>query len=195
MTEIVTKAARTLKSTGGDDPKIREFQDRFYRLPAELQHMILGYLASERGGWATECNRLLTTQTWKSLLLDGRVLPFIGPLDRNIFAQETVGVPPLDCEDTIRQLMQPPSSQTGYWHSLGDKVPDWLRSRRWRWELLDRMFVGDVLPEWHDWMQREAEAPAVPRYWDREGARVYPIERVTACDEKRQQLTTIESTE
>ncbi|KAJ1323076.1 hypothetical protein MN608_11930 [Microdochium nivale] len=182
MTKIVIAVASPLPTTAASDPTAEQFRARLYRLPRELQDMILGFVAtSETGEWGAECNRLLSPEAWRDLLIDGRVLQFIGALDRDTFAWATTARQDLDYEAIIRKFSQPAHPATGYWHELGDVVPDWLRSRRWRWELLGRMYVGDVLPTWHEWMQRESDVPAIPTYWNRDGRRVYPVRRVTGC--------------
>lgn len=54
------------------------------------------------------------------------------------------------------------------------RVPNGLRNRRRIWQLVEGMFVGDVLPV----ARGGRPQPTMPKYWDEDGEPVYPILRV-----------------
>ena len=98
----------------------------------------------------------------------------------------------LDFEHLVRTLSQP-AHATGNGH-YGDTepesvpyegLPDGLRNRRRIWQLVEEMFVGDVLPvaRRRGWAAVMG-APTMPRYWHEDGRPAYPVIRILGLVEE-----------
>lgn len=169
-----------------EETSVRTFRRCFLALPPELRDQILAYLRSSEG-LPTDCNGLLPQDVWKELLLGGRFLPFLWDVDGNDVERQVgdktrQGVE-LNWELLVRKLSQGlqcvGTSETNRnvlcYPEL--RIPGGLRNRRRIWQLVEEMYVGDVLPVNRSWAG-SAHIPTMPRYWDEYGEPVYPVLRV-----------------
>ena len=99
----------------------------------------------------------------------------------------------LDFEHLVRMLSQPASRGPRDADESGlngeydgereaepyDGLPDGLRNRRRIWQLVEEMFVGDVLPvaRRRGWAP-PPPPPTMPRYWHEDGRPAHPVIRV-----------------
>lgn len=98
----------------------------------------------------------------------------------------------LDFEHLVRTLSQRVHA-TGSGHYAGtepgpepyDGLPDGLRNRRRIWQLIEEMFVGDVLPiaRRRGWAE-VPRTPTMPRYWYEDGRPAHPVIRVLGLVEE-----------
>lgn len=181
------------------DPKeplcyeIKRFRERFLALPPELQDLTLSFMETTEPLSITP-NRTIPQEYWRQMLARGRLLPFLWELDAvaidEIIAKKNNNnnnsTLPLDWERLVRALSQPvvrhgdelqrglsTESPTHCYDRLD--ISDGLRNRRRIWQLVEEMRVGDVLPgAWTHRDERPLHMPALPRYWDEEGAPVQP---------------------
>ncbi|RYP77633.1 hypothetical protein DL771_001001 [Monosporascus sp. 5C6A] len=174
-------------------PEISDFQKQFTALPQELQDHVISYLETAEP-LPSRCTRLLPQEHWKHMLVSGRHLPFLWDLDIAAVerycasADDNAGTAP-DWELLVRSLSQRlvrRGVQEGG-VSIGPEAncysrggfPNRLRNRRRIWQLVEEMFVGDVLPVAR--VRGWAPPPPplmMPRYWDEDGQPVYPVVRV-----------------
>ncbi|KAI1099466.1 hypothetical protein F4804DRAFT_83641 [Jackrogersella minutella] len=164
-------------------PEAVAFQKRFLALPPELRDHISSFLSS-RNGMPSLCNGLLPQWVWREVLLRGDCLPFLRDLDVAAvgdFCRQWN----LDHEDQepnwellVRRLSQEAWS---VWdaESSSLKVPNGLRNRRRIWQLVEEMYVGDLVAVKRA-TQMGSDPVAVPRYWNERGELVYPVMRVSA---------------
>lgn len=178
------------------NPLAKNFSQLFLALPQELQDRIVAFMGSF-DGLSTHCTGLLPQHTWLHILLGGRYLPFLWDLDATIvqrFCQEKAekGIE-LNWELLVRKL------SNGVWihwqhnnllqaalqiHCYPNMaIPDGLRNRRRIWQLVEEMYVGDVLPVRRSWIDSK-QIPTMPRYWDEYGDPVYPVIRVMGLQEE-----------
>lgn len=163
-------------------PEIKGFQERFLALPQELQDHITSFL-NTKTALPRHSTRLLLQKEWKRMLVYGRQLSFLWDLDIATIESADPTMT-LDWEQLVRSL-----SQVAVRHFLSKiptstamdvicydqlRVPNGLRNRRRIWQLVEGMFVGDVLPV----ARGGRPQPTMPRYWDEDGEPVYPILRV-----------------
>lgn len=162
--------------------RIQDFHKRFLALPQELQDHITSFLDTTTP-LPNHLTRLLPGEYWRHILVYGRQLPFLWDLD--VAAIEKAD-PNRDWEHLVRVLSlpfercydgSPPILARVYtYHDLN--VSDRLRNRRRIWQLVEEMFVGDVLPVSKRPWDPALSPPTMPRYWDEYGEPVYPIVRV-----------------
>ncbi|RYP57168.1 hypothetical protein DL769_009650 [Monosporascus sp. CRB-8-3] len=166
-------------------PEIRDFRHRFTALPQELQDHVVSLLETAEP-LPNRCTRLLPQEHWKHMLVSGRHLPFLWDVDIAAVeryctpADDNAGMAP-DWELLVRSLSQRLAHGTfeereANCYTSGD-VPNGLLSRRRIWQLVEEMFVGDVLPVARG-RPSPQPPPMMPRYWDEDGEPVYPVVRV-----------------
>lgn len=172
------------------------FHKAFMSLPLELRDHILELLSS-CDDLHLFWTGLLPQEVWRDMLLGKKSLPFLYDIDDAAvlrFTQEKEGKASdtnnFDWESLVRSLSrgawasrnfyEPPDYEHEWDVSLPKRTfyycdllaPAGLRNRRRIWQLVEEMFVGDVLP-WKD------SGTSVPRYWDEYGERVYPVVRLS----------------
>ncbi|RYP46460.1 hypothetical protein DL768_007330 [Monosporascus sp. mg162] len=174
-------------------PETNHFQQRFTALPQELQDHVFSFLETAEP-LPGRCTRLLPQEHWKYMLVSGRHLPFLWDVDIAAVesyctpADDNAGTAP-DWELLVRSLSQRlvrhGAQEQGVsigleadYYSRG-QVPNGLRNRRRIWQLVEEMFVGDVLPVARvRGLAPPPTPPMMPRYWDEDGEPVYPVVRV-----------------
>ncbi|RYO85990.1 hypothetical protein DL764_009075 [Monosporascus ibericus] len=174
-------------------PEISSFQQRFTTLPRELQDHVVSFLETAEP-LPSRCTRLLPHEHWKHMLVSGRHLPFLWDVDIAAVerycssADDNAGTRP-DWELLVRSLSQrlvrrgaqDDAVSMGLEENYYDRgdVPNGLRNRRRIWQLVEEMYVGDVLPvaRVRGWAA-PPPPPTMPRYWDEDGEPVYPVIRV-----------------
>ncbi|KAI1371950.1 hypothetical protein F4677DRAFT_434097 [Hypoxylon crocopeplum] len=183
VTSAILENLKTLPPARNAAPQAVAFQKQFLALPPELRDHICSLLVS-RNGMPIVCNGLLPQWVWREVLLSGECLPFMPKLEVAIvenfciqWDREHTNQEP-NWELLVRKLSQEAWS---VWdaESSSLKVPNGLRNRRRIWQLVEEMYVGDLVP-----MKRTTQlgndTVAVPRYWDQGGKPVYPVTRVNA---------------
>lgn len=194
LTSRIVSNAETLVPKSAE-PSVRAFHELFLSLPQELRDRVIMFMGSSEG-LSTQCTGLLPQETWLNILLGGRYLPFLWDLDvpaieKFCEAKASEGVE-INWELLVRKLSM------GVWinwkhHEILEAqlelfcypnldVPDGLRNRRRIWQLVEEMYVGDVLPVARSWVDSK-QIPTMPRYWDEYGDRVYPVIRVSGIPE------------
>ncbi|KAI2616780.1 hypothetical protein GGR54DRAFT_221410 [Hypoxylon sp. NC1633] len=180
-TAVILENLKTLPPPTKPTPQTTAFQRRFMGLPLELRDHVCSFMAS-RHGMPGLCNGLLPQWVWREMLLTGECLPFLPRLDE-VAVEDFCsrwghghGNQEPNWELLVRLL-----SQEGW--SIWDaersslKVPNGLRNRRRIWQLVEEMYVGDILS-----MTRVTQVGTgsvlVPRYWDHGGELLYPVTRV-----------------
>ncbi|KAI2471117.1 hypothetical protein F4781DRAFT_388132 [Annulohypoxylon bovei var. microspora] len=181
VTSAVLENLKSLPPATAAIPEAVSFQKRFLALPPELRDHVCSFLAS-RNGMPGVCNGLLPQWVWREVLLRGECLPFLRDLDiavaRAFCAQwnRDHGNREPNWELLVRKLSQEAWS---IWdaESSSLKVPNGLRNRRRIWQLVEEMFVGDLVP-----VKRvtpmHSDHVAVPRYWDERGGLMHPVVKV-----------------
>ncbi|RYP17464.1 hypothetical protein DL765_004510 [Monosporascus sp. GIB2] len=173
--------------------EVSGFQQRFTALPQELQDHVISFLETAEP-LPSRCTRLLPQEHWKHMLISGRHLPFLWDVD--IAAVERYRAPADDNAGTVpdwellvrslsQRLVRHGAREDGVFMGLEAncysrrEVPNGLCNRRRIWQLVEEMFVGDVLPvaRARGWAHPQPP-PMMPRYWDEDGEPVYPVVRV-----------------
>ncbi|KAK8043890.1 hypothetical protein PG994_012728 [Apiospora phragmitis] len=171
------------------DPKTEAFRHRFLNLPLELRQHILDLLSSCDDLHLTR-TRLLPREAWRNMLLGKRFLPFLHDLDeaavlRYVQQYGRKRETKIDWEQLVRILSRGAwvakskldyfcnqwDPRQGYYY-CGFPASIGLCNRRRIWQVVEEMFVGDLLPY-------EGSGASVPRYWDEYGERVYPVIRLS----------------
>ncbi len=188
LTDMILENLEAFPSEESLPPDIMAFRARLLALPQELQDHITSFLRTA-APLPRRCTRLLPQEHWRQMLVYGRTVPFLWDIDVAAVDRCCAGPWPLDWERLVRELSQPTSRhrvfEDGIWTEVvADcysrlKVPDGLRNRRRIWQIVEEMFVGDVLPSATINVWRPPPPPpTMPRYWDEDGEPVYPIIRV-----------------
>ncbi|KAI4593978.1 hypothetical protein KJ359_008766 [Pestalotiopsis sp. 9143b] len=195
LTSQITSNCATLQPKSVN-PCAKAFSESFLALPQELQDRIVLFMGSFEG-LSPKCTGLLPQKTWQNILLDGRYLPFLWDLDVpavDKFSESLAGKgAEINWELLVRKLSK------GVWANWTHRetleadyelfcypnldVPNGLRNRRRIWQLIEEMFVGDVLPVRRGWVNSK-QLPTMPLYWDEYGDPVYPVVRVTGILEE-----------
>ncbi|KAI0895203.1 hypothetical protein F4806DRAFT_470098 [Annulohypoxylon nitens] len=181
LTSAVLKNLDSLPPATPAIPQAVTFQKRFLALPPELRDHVCSFLAS-RNGMPGICNGLLPQWIWREVLLRGKCLPFLRDLDIAVVKDfctrrnQEHGTQEPNWELLVRKLSQEAWS---IWdaESSSLKVPNGLRNRRRIWQLVEEMYVGDLVPVKRVILAR-SDHIAVPRYWDEHGEQMYPVFRV-----------------
>jgi hypothetical protein len=177
------------------NPHTKSFSDSFLSLPQELRDRVVWFMGSFEG-LSTQCTGLLPQQTWLQILLSGRYLPFLWDLDIPAIERFCDALSSSDLEVNWELLVRKLSK--GVWanwkhHDTLEAdlqlfcypfmdIPDGLRNRRRIWQLVEEMYVGDVLPVRRSWVNSK-QLPTMPRYWDEYGDPAYPVIRITGLKE------------
>ncbi|KAH6657994.1 hypothetical protein BKA67DRAFT_656226 [Truncatella angustata] len=200
-TEVPQLTARIIANTKvfepqSANPSARDFGQLFLSLPQELRDRVISFMGCFEG-LSTHCTGLLPQNTWLDILLDGRYLPFLWDLDTvavekffDVKAKEGVE---MNWELLVRELSNGVWSTWRHHNSLEAEleifcypnliVPNGLRNRRRIWQLIEEMYVGDVLPVRRSWVNSK-QIPTMPRYWDEYGDPAYPVVRVAGILEE-----------
>ncbi|KAI1207809.1 uncharacterized protein F4807DRAFT_433404 [Annulohypoxylon truncatum] len=181
LTSAVLENLSSLPPATAAIPQAVSFQKRFLALPPELRDHVCSFLAS-RNGMPGTCNGLLPQWIWREVLLRGECLPFLRDLDvavvRDFCARwgREHGSQEPNWELLVRKLSQEAWS---IWdaESSSLKVPSGLRNRRRIWQLIEEMYVGDLVPV-KRMMRVSSDHVVVPRYWDERGEVMHPVVRV-----------------
>lgn len=193
LTSAILENLRSLPPATAAIPESLAFQKRFLALPPELRDHVCSFLVS-RNGMRSACNGLLPQWVWRDVLLTGKCLPFLPEIDASVVQgfctlweeeEEEGRGRELNWEFLVRRLSQ---EDWSIWdaESSSLKVPNGLRNRRRVWQLVEEMYVGDLVP-----VQRTTQGTycvAVPRYWGRAGELVYPVMRIKVGSKDKQQL-------
>jgi hypothetical protein len=172
------------------DSAAERFQQHFASLPSELQIIVLELLSS-REPYSLKCTRRMPQSFWYDMLIGGDHLPYLWDLDHKLVRECASEAARknliLDWELLVRQLSQGctydwnlDNSRAHDWSTLTDT--DMLRNRRRIWQLVEEMYVGDLLPTKRG-PDAAGDPPAIPRYWDEEGEPLYPVVRMTGHTE------------
>ncbi|KAI0880461.1 uncharacterized protein GGS22DRAFT_174911 [Annulohypoxylon maeteangense] len=181
MTTAVLENLRSLSPAVAAIPEAVSFQERFLALPPELQDHVCSFLVS-RNGMSSTCNVLLPQWTWREVLLRGECLPFLQDVDIAVVRDFCLrwkrdnGSREPNWELLVRKLSQEAWS---IWdaESSSLKVPNGLRNRRRIWQLVEEMYVGDLVPVKRVTLMNSG-CVSVPRYWDERGELMHPVVRV-----------------
>ncbi|KAI1758724.1 hypothetical protein GGR53DRAFT_215118 [Hypoxylon sp. FL1150] len=183
MTSAILENLRFLPPATVATPGAISFQQQFLALPPELRDHICSFLVS-RHGLPGACSGRLPHWVWRDVLLGGKCLPFLPEIDVRAVEDFCTtwdgayqGREP-NWELLVRRLSQ---ESWSIWDAESSSldVPNGLRNRRRIWKLVEEMYVGELVP-----VQRTThqgiDSVAVPRYWDKTGALVHPVNRVNA---------------
>lgn len=190
LTSQVLLNIETLKSSS-ESSYVRSFGRSFLSLPQELKDRVLSFLCCPEG-LPAQCTALLPQETWLGILLNGKYMSYLWDLDVTAIeefhdARTKDGTIP-DWELLVRKLSQ------GVWtnwihHDTLEAtlrllcypkldVSNGLRNRRRIWQLVEEMYVGDLLPVARTWIDSK-RPPTMPLYWDEYGEALFPVLRVT----------------
>ncbi|ORY68197.1 uncharacterized protein BCR38DRAFT_334427, partial [Pseudomassariella vexata] len=193
MPDLTSDIISNLEKLHSDDadPDIQEFRGQFLALSYELRDKIVSFMGSP-SGLSTHCTRWLPQEVWRDILLENKYLPFLWDLDHDMLFNHSkeaaqAGIN-LDWELLVRKLSQGvewsqrPQNGSGELEPMLEcypdlRIPNGLRNRRRIWQLVEEMFVGDVLPVARPWTHG-TQVPCMPRYWDEYGDPVYPVFRL-----------------
>ncbi|ETS73863.1 hypothetical protein PFICI_14809 [Pestalotiopsis fici W106-1] len=178
------------------NPGAKAFSESFLALPQELQDRIVWFMGSFEG-LSPRCTGLLPQETWQHILLDGRYLPFLWDLDvpaiENFCSSLAARSTEINWELLVRKLSKGVWTNWRHHETLeadlelfcysNMNVPNGLRNRRRIWQLVEEMYVGDVLPVRRSWVNSK-QLPTMPLYWDEYGDAAYPVVRVTGILEE-----------
>ncbi|XXH01239.1 arginine metabolism regulation protein II [Hypoxylon texense] len=186
LTSAILENLGTLPPVMAAIPESLAFQRQFLALPPEMRDHVCSFLVS-RNGMRSTCNGRLPQWVWRDVLLIGQCLPFLPEIDVSVvedfcsqWEEQHPGKEP-NWEFLVRRLSQ---EDWSIWdaESSSLKVPNGLRNRRRIWQLVEEMYVGDLVS-----VQRAThhgtDHVAVPRYWDRAGELMYPVIRVNVGSE------------
>ncbi|KAF2998077.1 hypothetical protein E8E14_001951 [Neopestalotiopsis sp. 37M] len=195
LTSQIISNAETLQPSSVNQGA-KAFSESFLALPQELQDRIVMFMGCFEG-LSSKCTGLLPQETWRHILLDGRYLPFLWDLD--VSAIETfcsslaARGTEINWELLVRKLSKGVWTNWRHHETLeadlelfcysNMNVPNGLRNRRRIWQLVEEMFVGDVLPVRRSWVNSK-QLPTMPLYWDEYGDPAYPVVRVTGILEE-----------
>ncbi|KAI1456221.1 hypothetical protein F4805DRAFT_232054 [Annulohypoxylon moriforme] len=181
MTSAILENLKSLPSVPEAIPQAVSFQKKILSLPPELQDHVCSFLVS-RNGMPGICNGLLPQWVWREVLLRGECLPFLPNLDIAVvrdfcsrWRRDHGGLEP-NWELLVRKLSQ---EAWCVWdaESSSLKVPNGLRNRRRIWQLVEEMYVGDLVSVKRVTLINSGHV-AVPRYWDERGESMHPVVRV-----------------
>ncbi|KAI0123558.1 hypothetical protein BJ170DRAFT_686824 [Xylariales sp. AK1849] len=188
LTAHILSNLETLESEPGN-PAAKTFRRCFLTLPPELQERVVESMGSS-DGLPMQCNHLLPQEAWRDIFLGRRFLPFLWDLDYAVIEKYCEDMAnngfELNWELLVRKLSKgigedipggTAETQPNFQCYPDLEIPKGMRNRRRIWQLVEEMYVGDVLPTVRSWMALD-EKPTMPRYWDEYGKQVYPIVRV-----------------
>ncbi|KAH8668924.1 hypothetical protein BX600DRAFT_265378 [Xylariales sp. PMI_506] len=194
LTEDILSNLETFQSEA-PDPTVETFRQRFLALPTELRDRIVDLMGSFEG-LSAECTSLLPQETWRDILLGKRYLPFLWDLDYDLVAQRWEQAKrqgnELNWELLVRKLSAGVTMEWQHYDSLSFRqnlfcypdmhLPKGLRNRRRIWQLMEEMYVGDVVPVMRSWVNSK-QLPTMPRYWDEYGEPAFPVVRIEGVRE------------
>lgn len=129
-----------------DDTPVRavaHLREGYVSLPQELQDHILDFIVpgTDVGIY---CNRILSSDTWRSMLVEGRLTPWLWEIDPS----KLPDAESVDYEAMVRQLSQADIIK----HTRPILGSEGLLNRRRIWRVLESMRAGD-LPMERPWQR------------------------------------------
>ncbi|KAI7089858.1 hypothetical protein KC356_g2016 [Hortaea werneckii] len=122
---------------------VARLRQGYVSLPQELQDYILDFIAPG-ADVGIHCNRILSSGTWRSLLIEGRLTPWLWEIDPS----KLPDAESVDYEAMVRQLSQADILEADLHEATGYILGSaglWNRRRIWR--VLESMRAGDLPTE------------------------------------------------
>ncbi|GAB1730330.1 hypothetical protein NU195Hw_g8561t1 [Hortaea werneckii] len=119
---------------------VARLRQGYVSLPQELQDYIIDFIAPG-ADVGIHCNRILSSETWRSMLIDGRLTPWLWEIDPS----KLPDAESVDYEAMVRQLSQADILEADLHESTGYILGSaglWNRRRIWR--VLETMRAGDL---------------------------------------------------
>lgn len=119
---------------------VARLRQGYVSLPQELQDYILDFIVPG-ADVGIHCNRILSSDTWRSMLIDGRLTPWLWDIDPS----KLPDAESVDYEAMVRQLSQADLLEADLHEATGYILGSaglWNRRRTWR--VLETMRAGDL---------------------------------------------------
>ncbi|GAB1736599.1 hypothetical protein NU219Hw_g8226t1 [Hortaea werneckii] len=116
-------------------PAVARLRQGYVSLPQELQDYILDFIAPG-ADFGVHCNRILSSDTWRSILIQGRLTPWLWEVDPSKLPDAAS----VDYEAMVRQLSQADIIKDT--RRVLESEGLWNRRRIWR--VLESMRAGDL---------------------------------------------------